>query len=271
MPHHILPDDVPLWYEERGEGRPIVLLQGLQFPSGYFWQHNIDALAAGHRVVMVDLRGQGLAGKPNHGHTIAQNAADLRHFLEGRGIADAFLFGVAFGGLVALQYYKDFGPERLRALGLCEMTPRLVSAEGWAHPTFGDFPPEAAAGYGDAVRGDRGVLKGFLAAAFAEPLDPAVMAEMQAQMYLSPTDTVATLIDDMVRMDFRNMLTDIALPTQLVYGRGANPVMPGEVGRWMAERIPGAELVELVGGGHSIFWEDSPAFNAAVADFARRH
>lgn len=271
MPYHVLPDGVPLWYEERGSGKPLVLLQGLQFPAGYFWQRNIDALAADNRVVLLDLRGQGLSGKPNGSHSVARNAADLATFLEAREIGHAMLFGVAFGAIVALEYLRMHGPGRLRALGLCEMSPRIMSAPGWEHPTFGDFPEEAARGYGNGVRADRSVLDGFLHAAFADPLDPDTMAEMKAQMYLTPTETVAGIIDDMVKCDFRDSLPLVGLPTLLIYGRRNNPVMPGRVGAWMAERIPQAELVELEGGGHSIFWEDPAGFNAAVTDFARRH
>ena len=271
MAFHFLSDGTPLWYEERGHGRPLVLLQGLQFPSGYFWQHNIEALAANNRVIMVDLRGQGLSGKPIGGHTIAQNTADLEEFFAALDLHDVLLAGVAFGGLVILDYLQSQGHARLRALCLCEMTPRLMSAPDWSHPTFGDFPEEAAKGYGNSVRADRSVLDGFLHAAFAEPLDPATLAEMKGQMFLSPTAIVADLIDDMVKQDFRDDLPSISLPTLLLYGRKNNPVMPGEVGRWMAERIPQSELIELDGGGHSVFWESPVAFNAALNAFAATH
>jgi non-heme chloroperoxidase len=271
MAYHVLRDGVPLWYEERGSGKPLVLLQGLQFPAGYFWQKNIDALAASNRVIMVDLRGQGLSGKPSGDVSVRKNAADLDEFLTALAIEDAMLLGVAFGGIVALQYLQDFGPRRLRALGLCEMSPRVMSAAGWEHPTFGDFPEEAALGYGNGVRADRSVLDGFMFAAFAEPLDPETLVAMKAQMYLTPTETVAAIIDDMVKPDFRDFLANIPLPTLLIYGRKNNPVMPGRVGAWMAERVPNATLVELDGGGHSVFWEDPAAFNAAVTQFAARH
>lgn len=271
MPYHFLSDGVPLWFDEQGEGPPLVLLQGLQFPASFFWQKNVDALAAENQVVMLDLRGQGLSGKPNGDHTVARNVADLDEFLAARRISGAVLFGVAFGGIVALEYLRRFGTRRLRGFGLCEMTPRIMSAPGWEHPTFGEFPEDAALGYGAAVRHDRAILDGFLNAAFADPLDDETRAAMRAQMYLTPTETVAAIIDDMVRPDFRDDLPGIRLPTLLVYGRRNNPVMPGPVGRWMAERIPGAELVELDGGGHSIFWEAPDAFNAALLDFCRRH
>lgn len=271
MPYHFLSDGVPLWFEERGSGKPLVLLQGLQFPAGFFWQHNVEALAANNRIIMLDLRGQGLSGKPVGDHSVARNVADLDEFLTALDIRDAMLMGVAFGGIVALQYLRDCGGDRLRALGLCEMSPRIMSAPGWEHPTFGDFPEEAALGYGNDVRADRSVLDGFLFAAFADPLDPETMAAMKAQMYLTPTEAVAAIIDDMVKPDFREFLADIALPTLLVYGRRNNPVMPGRVGAWMAERIADVTLAELDGGGHSVFWEDPAAFNSAVNDFALAH
>jgi pimeloyl-ACP methyl ester carboxylesterase len=271
MSYFFLSDGVPLWYSERGTGKPLVLLQGLQFPAGYFWSRNIDALSRNNRVILVDLRGQGLSGKPSGGYTVRQNAADFAEFMGGLGLDDALVVGVAFGGLVLLDYLATEGPGRLRSFGICEMSPRLMSEPGWEHPTFGDFPEAAALNYGNAMRADRSVLKGFLDLAFAAPPDPATMADMQAQMYLTPTHAVADLIDDMVKMDFRAMLPTIELPALLLYGRKNNPVMPGEVGRWMAARMPNAELVELSGGGHSPFWEDAEAFNAALTAFAAKY
>jgi non-heme chloroperoxidase len=266
-----LGDGTPLWYSDDGAGKPLVLLQGLQFPSGYFWQHNVPELAHDHRVITLDTRGQGLSGKPMGGYTIAQAAADLHEAFVSLGLKDVCLAGVAFGGLVALEYVTRYGNDRLRALCLCEMTPRLLNADGWPHPTFGDFPVEAGEAYGAGVRADRGILKDFLYAAFAVPPAPEEIAAMQAQMYLTPTSVVADLIDDMVTKDFRALLPSITLPTLLIYGCGNNSVMPGDVGRWIASQIPGSELAELPGGGHSVFWEDPAAFNAALGDFAKRH
>ena len=50
-------------------------------------------------------------------------------------------------------------------------------------------------------------------------------------------------------IDVRHVLPAIRVPT-LVMQRSGDPVVPPEVGRYMAERIPGASLVELPGGGH---------------------
>jgi pimeloyl-ACP methyl ester carboxylesterase len=271
MPTIALPDGCPLWYADEGEGPVLLLLQGLQFPAGYFWQKVMPALAQRNRVIAFDLRGQGLSGKSSGGHSIAGNADDLAFALQALGIERALLLGVAFGGMVGLTYLQRHGSARLRGLCLSEMTARLTNAEGWAHPTFGDFPPEAGAGFAAGVRADRNAaLGGFLLGCFAQTPDAATLAEMTAQTWLTPTETVASLIEDMVRQDYRAMLPAVALPTLLVYGRAGNPVMPGEIGRWMHGAIPGSDLVELADAGHSPFWDAPEAFARAVDAFAAR-
>ena len=270
MAHLVLGDGVPLWYEDLGAGPVLVLLPGLQFDS-WFWQRNLPPLAAANRVLAVDPRGHGQSGKPMAGYTIAQVADDLAELFDRLDLRQVCLCGAAFGGLVALEFITRHGTGRLRSLALCEMTPRLVSAPGWAHPTFGGFPPEAAAAYGGQVRADRGVLAGFLDGAFGQPVDSADRAAMDAHCWLTPTAAVADYIDDMVTKDYRAMLAMVDLPLLAIYGRRANPVMPGDVGRWIAGTAPRGELAELADAGHSPFWDDPDAFNAALGGFAARH
>lgn len=270
MAYLTLSDGCPLWYSDSGGSGPVlVMLQGLQFPSGYFWQKVVDPLAAHHRVIALDLRGQGLSGKSLGGHSIAGNADDLAEALAILGLDDVLLLGVAYGGMVALTYIARHGTGRLRALCLSEMTPRLTNTDDWAHPTFGDFSAEAGAGFVAGVRADRtAALGGFLMASFAVLPDQATLAEMTAQTWLTPTETVATLIADMVEQDYRSLIPTLTLPTLLIYGRLNNPVMPGPVGRWIAEALPGSKLVELANAGHSPFWDDPAGFVAAINDFA---
>lgn len=272
MAYLTLKDGCPLWYSDDGTGPVLVMLQGLQFPGGYFWQRVLPALAARNRVICIDLRGQGLSGKSAGGHSIAGNADDLAEALAILGVEKALLLGVAYGGMVALTYLERHGGGRLRALCLSEMTPRLTNDEGWAHPTFGDFPAEAGAGFAAGVRADRtAALGGFLLSSFAVTPDAATLAEMTAQTWLTPTETVATLIEDMVRQDYRVMAATIGLPVLLIYGRAQNPVMPGPVGRWWQDAIKGSELIELAAAGHSPFWDDAPGFAVAVNAFSGAH
>ena len=263
-----LSDGTPLYYREAGDGRPLVLLQALMFPADYFWQKNIAALARTNRVIALDMRGQGQSAKPNFGYTIERLARDLHEVFEQLDLRDVTLAGLALGALVILEYYKTHGRDRLGRLALMDFTPRLVSAPGWEHPTFGDFPTEAADAYADTVRADRTVLKDFLAGSFADMPPADIFFEMAAQCYLTPTEAAAQLIEDMVRQDLRDVVGTITLPTLLIYGGPKNKTLPTAIGPWLQSRIAGCELVVFEESGHCPFWEEPDKFNDVLSRFA---
>ncbi len=264
MAYYQLTDGVPVYYIDQGSGRPLVLLNALMFSADYFWQKNLPELAAQVRVIAPDLRGQGLSGKPNHGYTIKQLASDLHELLEHLDLNDIVLIGYSLGGFVALQYLADYSSARTGHLALMEMTPRLPSTEGWEHPTFGDFPKDAADAYGASLRKDRSIYDDFFQAAFLEPPTGDALLEMVAQTWLTPTDVAATMIDEMVKQDWRAHLSGITVPTTLLYSYPNNRILPTPVGQWMAEQIPGASLVLFDKSSHAPFWEEPEKFNRSL-------
>lgn len=266
-----LKDGTPLHFIERGSGMPLVLLPALMYSARHSWRHNLDELSAASRVIALDMRGQGESGKPNFGYTIPALAHDLHEFLEIKHVDRAVVVGVALGGLVLLEYLECFGPKRIAAIAIVEMTPRLVSAPGWAHPTFGEFPPEAAAGFGAGVLADksRAGLRDFFAAGYASQPSETAMKEIMAESYLTPTDVVAHLCDEMVKQDKRHLLPNVPVPTLLMYGGAKNRILPTGVGPWMSQQIPGSRYVEFAASGHNPFIEEPAKFNAELLAFVR--
>jgi pimeloyl-ACP methyl ester carboxylesterase len=265
MAYFTLSDGVPLYYRDEGQGRPLVLMHALMFGADFFWQKNIPELAKSCRVIAVDNRGVGLSGKPNSGYTIPRFAQDLRELLEGLDLDNVVLAGLSLGGFTALEYIKQFGNDRLGALALMEMTPRLPSAPGWEHPTFGEFPEEMAKGYGTALRADRSIYNDFFQAAFLEAPTGDELDAMVANTWLTPTDVAAEVIDRMAELDVRDQLPDITLPTSLFYGYPNNRILPTALGQWMQSQIPGSELITFENSSHSPFWEEPDKFNAELA------
>lgn len=268
MPYLTLSDDVPLFFVDEGEGTPIVLLNALMFNASFFWQRNIPELSKHCRVIGLDLRGQGLSGKPNFGYSIAQFARDLDEILTQLELRNVVLVGVSLGGFVSLQYLRDFGTERIGKLVLCEMTPRLPSAPGWEHPTFGEFPIEAARGYGSALRENRSIYRDFFNAAFLEPPTGKLLEDMVAQTYLTPTDVVADIIDEMAERDDRETLKALSVPTALFYGYPNNRILPTALGQWMQSQISDSRLVLFDRSSHSCFWEEADKFNRELIRFS---
>jgi pimeloyl-ACP methyl ester carboxylesterase len=267
MAYVTVSDGTPIYYTDHGSGPVLVLLQGLMLTADGFWTRNIEELAKSCRVIAIDHRSHGQSGKPYGPHSIRQCADDLKEVMDALNLKDVTLSGVAFGAMVMLEYMRHYGSERLAKLAIIEAQVRLTNAEGWEHPTFGDFPAEAGAGFLEACRQSRDALTGFLAGAFGTPPPDDEMARMQAQAWLTPTRAAIEFVEDMIAADYRADLARIDLPTLLIYGRRNNIPIPTEIGRWIAGQIPGARLERFEDCGHSPFYESPDRFNACLAGF----
>jgi non-heme chloroperoxidase len=261
-------DGTPIHYVDQGSGPVLVLLHGLMMTADGFWTRNLDPLAQHCRVIAIDHRSHGQSGKPLGGHSIAQCARDLREVLDTLDVEDVTLAGVAFGAMVMLEYRRHFGNHRLAKLAIIEAQVRLANAEGWEHPTFGDFPAEAGAGFVAGCQASREPLVGFLAAAFGTPPTDDEMARMQHQAWLTPTGAAIEYVEDMLAADYRDDLSGIDLPTLLLYGRGNNMPLPTEIGRWIQAQISSSRFEAFDDAGHSPQYESSDQFNALLAGFA---
>lgn len=261
-------DGTPIYYRDQGSGPVLVLLHGLMLTADGFWTRNLDALSQSCRVIAIDHRGHGQSGKPLGPYTIRQCAEDLKHVMDTLGLEAVTLAGVAFGAMVALEYRRHYGDARLARLAIVEAQVRLTNAEGWPHPTFGDFPAEAGAGFVEACRQSREALSGFIAGAFGTPPSDDEMARMQHEAWLTPTQAAIDFVEDMIDADYRQDLSGISLPTLLIYGRLNNVPIPTEIGRWMAGQIPDARLERFEDAGHSPFYEQPERFNALLTAFA---
>ncbi|MDX6197147.1 MAG: hypothetical protein QOJ79_298 [Actinomycetota bacterium] len=66
------------------------------------------------------------------------------------------------------------------------------------------------------------------------------------------------------QLDYSTYLRKLNVPTLILHRR--DEVVPVEAARWMASQIPGAELIELEGEDHLVWWGNT----AAVVDEVRR-
>jgi class 3 adenylate cyclase len=67
-------------------------------------------------------------------------------------------------------------------------------------------------------------------------------------------------------IDVRDVLPAIRAPTLILRG-SEDSIVPNEVARYMAERIPGSRLVEVPGGGHLHFDRHAAAFESEIERF----
>jgi non-heme chloroperoxidase len=263
-------DGVPLYYEEQGKGETLLLIHGWMMNAEYWWHKNTETLVDKHYVVTVDLRGHGLSGKTDENHTLEQYAHDIRHVIQSLDLDDVTAVGWSMGGGVLLTYLDQFSSDRLRAVGLIEKGPMLFSEEGWDHPVFGGFTPEALEELVETIHSDRPAFaKQFISDMFADPPSEEQIDEMYAETMKTPTSVATAIIRNVAESDLRDVVPEITIPTLLLYGEQSK-VYPSDLGEWMHGQIPDSELVLFPESGHCPFWEEPDSFNAAVTSFVKQ-
>jgi len=104
---------ISFYYDEQGEGEPLVLLHG-GVGSGQMFAALAPALAAGRRVIVIDLQGHGRTGDVDRPFDVSAMADDVAGVIEQLG-GKADLLGYSLGGTVALRLALQH-PERVNDL-----------------------------------------------------------------------------------------------------------------------------------------------------------
>src|SRR5437763_9283781 len=101
-------DGIDLAFHEMGRGRPVVLLHGLFSDANMNWirfGHAARIAAAGFRVIMPDLRGHGLSGKPHEPehYPVGILARDLSELVANLGLTEFDLGGFSLGARTTVE------------------------------------------------------------------------------------------------------------------------------------------------------------------------
>lgn len=273
---YVKSDDVHIAYQVVGEG-PFDLLFVPGFVSNVeaVWQSPDQSaffrrLASFCRVIMFDKRGTGMSDRGSQIFTLEQRMHDVRAILDEVGSKRAALFGVSEGGPMSLLYSATY-PERTSALVLYGSYAR----RSWAP----DYPFGWSDEQWDRVLDDIERRWGSPQAEVVSMRSPSAAdnsqraENMAAYFRAAASPGAAAAIMRMNReIDVRHVLPAIGVPT-LVLHRAKDHVLNIEHARYMAARIPGAQLVELPGEDHTPWLGDRDAMLGEVEQFltGRRH
>jgi pimeloyl-ACP methyl ester carboxylesterase len=116
MPRLQIEPDVSLDYEEKGSGPLFILNHGLGGNSQSLRNH-LEFWAPHFRAVAYDQRGCGDSDRPqrDNAYSFDQYGHDLAALIRGLGASEAVVYGVSWGGYVALKFALLY-PEMTRAL-----------------------------------------------------------------------------------------------------------------------------------------------------------
>ena len=223
-----------------------------------------DGLASFARLIFFDKRGTGMSDRVTGAPTLETRMDDVRAVMDAAGSERAAVIGwsegVAMSALFAATY-----PERAWALVLYGGCARELRAPDYPWgPTEAEMLRliEDERAMSERPEFAEGVARSGMPTAGDEEV--AALARVIRQS-ISPGASEALSRMNM-QIDFRHVLPAIRVPTLVLHNTGDRWVEV-ERGRDLADRIPGAEFVELPFEGHITTAADTPRLLAEIERF----
>lgn len=266
---------VELYYEDQGEGQPVVLIHGYPL-NGHSWERQTrELLAAGYRVITYDRRGFGQSSKVGTGYDYDTFAADLNQVLETLDLRDVILVGFSMGTGELARYVKNHGHERVAKLAfLASLEPFLVQRDDNQE----GVPQEVFDGIVATAKNDRYAwftqfYKDFYN--LDENLGERISQEVVTANWNTATASAPVAAYAVVSSwieDFREDVKAVRAagkPSLILHGDKDNILPIDATGRRFHAAFPEAEYVEVAGAPHGLLWTHAEEVNEALLKFVR--
>ena len=262
--------NIDLYYEDRGSGKPIILIHGYPL-SGASWEKQVAVLlAAGHRVITYDRRGFGKSSQPATGYNYDTFASDLHELVGKLELRDFALAGFSMGGGEVARYLGKYGSKGVsRAIFISSVPPFLLKTpdnpEGVEGSVFD--------GIQKAIAGDRyafftEVFKNFYNT--DQLLGKRVSEQaIQGSWNIAAGSSAVASLDCVPAWheDFRADLSRVDVPTLVIHGDADRIVPIGSSGLRTAKLIKGARLLVVKDGPHCVTWTHAEEVNRELVSF----
>jgi len=256
-------DGVRIAYAMAGQGEPLIKaanwLNHLEYDwQSPIWSHLFRALAATHRLIRYDERGNGLSDWDVADISFDAFVQDLESVIEATGLKRFALLGISQGAAVSIAYAVRY-PERVS---------HLILLGGFARGRHKRDPEQfdimtslIRQGWGR----ENPASRQFFSSLF--------MPDASYEQWKSFNDLqrITTSPENAVRImqatgvvDVTGLLQQVKVPTLVLHGRN-DAAIPFEEGRILAAGIPGARFVALESRNHLIL-ENEPAWSRLLEE-----
>jgi non-heme chloroperoxidase len=261
---------IGLYYEDHGQGKPVVLIHGYPL-SSRAWDKQVPVLLeAGCRVIAYDRRGFGKSSQPATGYDYDTFTADLDVLMNQLDLRDVTLVGHSMGTGEVTHYLSTYGSSRVaRAVLVSPIPPFLLQTPD--NPE--GLPASLFDGFLDTAKSDTPAwMKGFLESFYNMDVfhgtlvsDEAFQASWNLATAASATAAVACI--PTWETDFRNDLPKMDVPVLVIDG-DADRILPyPNTGKRLPGLIKDLELVAIKDGPHAIAWTHADQVNKALLQF----
>lgn len=263
--HRVDLGEVTLHWTEAGQGPPVLLMHGLN-DSHRTWR-KIWPRMAGRRILMLDLPGHGMSGRPDAPYTLDWNATQVARWIEELDLNDLDLVGHSYGGGVA-QWLLLKCRSRIRRVALLSSGGLGREVYPWLRLASVPFLIEA---FGQRWMGP---IAGFA-------MKRATTSDVGAEIALLTTylrqpgsaRAFSRTVRDVIRWrgQTRNLfdrITEIAeLPPMRLYWGADDAILPISQGASIAALLQNCDLIRFENCGHFVHWEEPEGLASALEAF----
>ena len=261
-------DGVNRFYDDEGDGRPVVLVHG-SASSSRQWRKLVERLSGRYRILAADLCATDGTGGGLAAFTFTADCALVARLIE-MGGGGTHLVGHSYGGVIAARIAID-RPQALASLSLIEPSCFHLLAEAGKAAEHAEIVAvcerqQRAYAAGDPEKSAQGFIDYWM----GEGVWTA-MPERRREMIVDtlqkfPHDWHGTN-DPVTRLAGYRTL---AVPTLLI--RARDTVRPSaRIVDLLAALLPNCELVEVAHGGHMSPLTNPDPVNAAIEAFVSKH
>jgi len=261
--------DVHIAYQVFGEGDlDVVLVPGYTTHVELVWEHEpsarfMERLASFARVISFDRRGSGLSDPVAEAPTFEQRMDDVRAVMDAAGSERAALIGISEGVPMSILFAATY-PQRVHA---------LVCSGGMARSTYADDYPWAVPAEALVEAGLELILPHWGDGSLIEVVAPSQADDPQSRAFFgrmqratASPGMMTALARMFLEVDVRDVVPTVHAPA-LVIHRVHDRLVNVRHGRWLAEHLPNARLVELPGGDHFPWYEGADEWLGEVQEF----
>ena len=245
------------------EDAPVVCMTHSLASDGGMWTEQVPPLlAAGWRVLRIDMRGHGGSGPAPGDYTMSQLAGDVATVLDALGIARVHFIGLSIGGMLGQAFALEHGGKVASAMW-CDTLPCSPqgATEIWQQRI-------------DTVR-NAGSLAPLADPTIERWLTDAVQRQRPGRWKQIRDTIVGTTpagylgcVAAIRNFDFVARLPTVKAPVLVVCGSDDQGTPPGENKR-IASLVPGARYEEMAGARHFPNVEHPDTFNRIMLEWLK--
>ena len=250
-------DDVELYYESHGEGKPIVFSHAY-LDDCSIWDSQVKHFTKDYNVILYDHRGHGRSNQPKGGegnYSVQVLSNDLHALIQKLNLEKPILVGFSLGGMAAILFALEH-PDKTSKLVLVGATAKLTL------PTSAKF-----FGILRVLLPYETFLRILCKYKFYKPSKQIVDEELARALKVDKSIAFECWKELTENYDVRDKVSKIGASTLIVVGEKDKVNL--EASRHLNREIKGSELRIIPDSGHTVMIEKPQEFNQILEEFIR--